>query len=261
MSKVSPLGKTRGALGQNAYSLGKKEFLDVEKGLQAEARHLRHKASRVWWHPSHLKQMILYWIETHATGTFFSKVALFVFSGGGVLVVMAEAWLGLCRLLLRREFSRLTKVRHRSEAYWIVFNGLADPGNVGDMGAARGATTTVGKYVLRSFAGVIALSGVIYLSVLMGFLVEAISSMMNRSAKGLSPLVEEDHILVVGFTDKCLEVLDGAGKGCEGGQLQTAPISVVFHSFRLMFGRAIISRNGLEAWVLFPERARAEHPR
>ena len=40
-----------------------------------------------------------------------------------------------------------------------------------------------------------------------------------------------------------------------------APISAIFHSFRLIFGRAIISRNGLEAWVLFPERARAEHSR
>ena len=40
-----------------------------------------------------------------------------------------------------------------------------------------------------------------------------------------------------------------------------APISAVFHSFWLILGRAIISRNGLEAWMLFPERARAEHSR
>ena len=40
-----------------------------------------------------------------------------------------------------------------------------------------------------------------------------------------------------------------------------AHISAVFHSFRLTFGRAIISRNGLEAWMLFPERARATHSR
>ena len=40
-----------------------------------------------------------------------------------------------------------------------------------------------------------------------------------------------------------------------------APFSAVFHSFRLIFGRAIISRNGLEAWMFFPERARAEHSR
>ena len=30
-----------------------------------------------------------------------------------------------------------------------------------------------------------------------------------------------------------------------------APISAVFHSFRLIFGRAIVSRNGLDAWMLF----------
>ena len=40
-----------------------------------------------------------------------------------------------------------------------------------------------------------------------------------------------------------------------------APISAVFHSFRLIFGRAIISRNGLEAWALITERARVEHSR
>ena len=40
-----------------------------------------------------------------------------------------------------------------------------------------------------------------------------------------------------------------------------APLSAVFHSFRLIFGRAIISRSALDAWMLFRERARAEHPR
>jgi hypothetical protein len=40
-----------------------------------------------------------------------------------------------------------------------------------------------------------------------------------------------------------------------------AHISAGFHSFRLIFGRAIISRNGLAARMLFPERARAERSR
>ena len=44
-----------------------------------------------------------------------------------------------------------------------------------------------------------------------------------------------------------VKVTGGAGKGRDVGQLQTAPISVVFHSFRLNFRRATISRNGLEA--------------
>ena len=40
-----------------------------------------------------------------------------------------------------------------------------------------------------------------------------------------------------------------------------AHISVVFHSFWLIFGRVIISRNGLDRERLSLERARAERPR
>ena len=40
-----------------------------------------------------------------------------------------------------------------------------------------------------------------------------------------------------------------------------APISVVFHSFRLIFRRMIISRSDLERVRLSLERARAEQPR
>ena len=60
---------------------------------------------------------------------------------------------------------------------------------------------------------------------------------------------------------RCLEVVT-----CGSGQhkrakfpTSKAPLLVVFHSIRLIFGRAIISRNGLEAWMLFPERAPAKH--
>jgi hypothetical protein len=40
-----------------------------------------------------------------------------------------------------------------------------------------------------------------------------------------------------------------------------APLSAVFYSFWLLFGRAITSRSGLEAWMLFLERARAARSR
>ena len=42
-----------------------------------------------------------------------------------------------------------------------------------------------------------------------------------------------------------------AGKGCE-----IPSFSAVFHSFRLIFGRAIISWNASEAWMLWNARAR-----
>ena len=59
---------------------------------------------------------------------------------------------------------------------------------------------------------------------------------------------------------------------CDGGEMwaqekgtksptSKAPISVGFHSFRLIFGRAIIFWSGLERAPFPLERARAEHPR
>ena len=49
----------------------------------------------------------------------------------------------------------------------------------------------------------------------------------------------------------------------KGAKIPTskAHISVDFHSFWLIFGRVIISRNALEAQTLLLERTRAEHPR
>jgi hypothetical protein len=74
----------------------------------------------------------------------------------------------------------------------------------------------------------------------------------------LDPLMHE----LESYTEPLLVVSHQAGQD-ERAKFPTskAPISAVFHSFRLIFGRAIISRNGLEAWMLFPGRARAEHSR
>ena len=50
-----------------------------------------------------------------------------------------------------------------------------------------------------------------------------------------------------------------AGKACDVGQLQTAPLSVVSHAFWQMFGRAIISRSGFRRECLSLERACARN--
>ena len=51
-----------------------------------------------------------------------------------------------------------------------------------------------------------------------------------------------------------------AAKGCDLGHCKGSYLGR-FHSFRLTFGRAIISRNGLERERLSSERARAKHLR
>ena len=56
--------------------------------------------------------------------------------------------------------------------------------------------------------------------------------------------------LVDAKTVEFVSARDGAGN-VRHWSTSKAPISVVFHSFRLIFGRVIISRNGFEAWTFF----------
>ena len=64
--------------------------------------------------------------------------------------------------------------------------------------------------------------------------------------------------ILVAAEPKSVGVVVGAAKKFPPSK---APISAASHSFRLIFGRAIISWSGLDAWMLFLERARAEHSR
>jgi hypothetical protein len=60
----------------------------------------------------------------------------------------------------------------------------------------------------------------------------------------------------VGTVKEVRAVLGASSTGQRKGAKFPTPISAVFHYFRLIFGRAIISRSALEAWMLFLERSR-----
>ena len=69
-------------------------------------------------------------------------------------------------------------------------------------------------------------------------------------------------LYLTGFVDKrTIEKYEPGQQKRAKFPTSKAHISAVFHSFWLIFGQAIISRNGLEARMLFPERERAEHSR
>ena len=81
-------------------------------------------------------------------------------------------------------------------------------------------------------------------------------------APDAGPVSESVVAYARGFEARRPESARGSGQQ-KRAKLPTskAHISAVFHSFWLIFGRAIISRNGLEALMLFSGRARAEHSR
>ena len=93
---------------------------------------------------------------------------------------------------------------------------------------------------------------------------------LTQSASGLSTFEALDGGLFLTMNGKgakppwMLFVVPPPSAGQEkGAKIPTskAHISVVFLSFWLIFGRMIISRDGLEACMLGLERARAELPR
>ena len=73
--------------------------------------------------------------------------------------------------------------------------------------------------------------------------------------------LELDGVVAIELENAVGPTADRPAPGQEKGAkfpTSKALISVVFHSFWLIFGRAIIPRSALDAWMLLPERARAE---
>jgi len=74
--------------------------------------------------------------------------------------------------------------------------------------------------------------------------------------------LELDGVVAIELENAVGPTADRPAPGQEKGAkfpTSKALISVVFHSFWLIFGRAIIPRSALEAWMLFLERARARN--
>ena len=59
----------------------------------------------------------------------------------------------------------------------------------------------------RLVAAVISLTGVIFFSFVLGFVVELMQSFMIRVTEGRSAVVEEGHYLILGYSEKCVAVI------------------------------------------------------
>ena len=106
------------------YEESHQELVDLEKGIESEARHLRHRVDWAWYHPRQIRRLLEYWLESSATGPMKAKFGLFVVSGGLIITVLSELWLLMARGFIRKRVSRESPVRWRSSSYWMVFLSL-----------------------------------------------------------------------------------------------------------------------------------------
>jgi hypothetical protein len=96
------------------------------------------------------------------------------------------------------------------ETFWEVYTFLMDPG----------AHVELENDTARAFGALIAWFGVIIFSTLVGFIIDTVMEKMEDLKKGKSTVVEEDHTLILGWTDKtaglCREIA-GANESEGGG--------------------------------------------
>ena len=82
------------------------------------------------------------------------------------------------------------------EGMWLAWGYMADPGNQADA-----------EDVARLPAAVISVSGVFFSATLLGFVVDAIRSKMEQLRKGKSMVMEKEHTLILGWTDKMFSLI------------------------------------------------------
>ena len=95
------------------------------------------------------------------------------------------------------------------ETFWEVYSMLMDPGTHVDIESPEA----------RVFGAIITWFGVIIFSILVGFIIDTVMEKMDDLKKGRSTVVEEEHTLILGWTDKsaglCREIADA--NESEGG--------------------------------------------
>ena len=82
------------------------------------------------------------------------------------------------------------------EGMWAAYGYMADPGNQGDA-----------EDIARLPAMLISIAGVFFSATLLGFVVDAIRSKMEELRKGKSIVMEKNHTVILGWTDKMFSLI------------------------------------------------------
>ena len=81
---------------------------------------------------------------------------------------------------------------HYVDDLWHAWSALSDPGPDGDASDTN----------LRVVDSTITLCGIMFMSSIIGFIVDAINAKMLQLQRGRNAVVEEGHTLILGWTDK-----------------------------------------------------------
>ena len=89
-------------------------------------------------------------------------------------------------------------------AVWEMWGFMADPGTHADI-CDRFAQ--LGCLELRFFSGVVAIFGICYFAAVLGFVVDGIRDFLDDLKRGTRAVVEADHIVILGWSDKTVALV------------------------------------------------------
>eukprot|EP00736_Rhodelphis_marinus_P003616 Rmarinus@m.15581 len=85
-----------------------------------------------------------------------------------------------------------------SDIVWLSWTYMADPGTHADVNSGTKA---------RTIAFLIAVFGILYFAVVIGFVVDVIHARMDAIKHGSTPVVEKGHFVIVGWTDRTVPLI------------------------------------------------------
>ena len=86
-----------------------------------------------------------------------------------------------------------------AEAIWKSWTYMADPGTHADVDS---------NFYFRTSAFITAIMGILLMAAIIGFVVDAIKKKMDALDTGRSRVVIKGHILIMGWTEKTIQVID-----------------------------------------------------
>jgi hypothetical protein len=91
------------------------------------------------------------------------------------------------------------------DCVWEAWTYMADPGTHADATSLKA----------RAIGGVISALGIFFFATVLGFVVDNVRGLMDSLKQGKSLVVESDHILILGWTDRCPALLKEIALACE----------------------------------------------
>jgi hypothetical protein len=92
-----------------------------------------------------------------------------------------------------------------SDCLWAAWTYMADAGTHSDESSPAA----------RAISAFIAMSGFFFIATVVGFVVDTVRETMSALKKGKSMVIEQGHVLILGWTDRCPALLREIALACE----------------------------------------------